>query len=396
MESLSSLMHVLRFSKDGSRLHFDCLHSLQKMMSEFTGSMEEIESLTHLADFIFVLIEQRGLSTFGAQDDFDQQVKASGDKQAQNFETIRNELFQLSFKFVSSNSCHLTSQSQASTSQPAFRLMNSLHKILLKCCFFTGDENRAKYFDHLLSLFSAQTESTHDKVFLSAVDCMCQYLDQSGSMVSLVEQSSILQALECAFQVFQEQILAEVFLNLIPRLLIKSPDQVQLLESLWGSCFKTFSIQENKVVGETSCSQCLFLICGLSDIFFQSGQIQETQKLLENTQLWEVLRHGLTSPDVLARKRGLFLLRKLLDHAERASPENVGATGRHGNADHPGQKTTRMKFWDDFILIIETLEGTQVIVFTFFGLFGANTPMPKLITIIIIIISSLMSSIDVF
>lgn len=404
MESFSSLAHGLRFAKDENRLVLDCLHSLQKMMSKFTGSAEENENLTHLADFVLVLIERMELSTPGTNDDFGQLVKASGDKQTKNFETIGNELFHLIFKFVSANNC----QSHSSASQPVFRLMNSLYKIMLKCCFFTGDENRAKYFDHLLSLFSVQTEITHDKVFLTAVDYMCQYLDQSASTLSLIEQSSILQALEHSFQVFQEQILAEVFLNLIPRLLMKSPDQVHLLESLCGACFKNFSIQGDKVAEETSCSQSLFLICGLSDIFFPPGQIQETQYLLENAQLWHVLKSGLISPDVLARKRGLFLLGKLLDHAARAGPGNTGVTGHLGNAEQPGQKTTR-KFWDDFILITETLEETQVIVlhfvYLFFCFIESNNPMPRITVIITLIIllklliititPKLVSSIDV-
>ncbi|XP_077202094.1 tRNA (guanosine(18)-2'-O)-methyltransferase TARBP1 isoform X4 [Paroedura picta] len=121
--------------------------------------------------------------------------------------------------------------------------------------------------------------------------------------------------------------------------------------------------------------QTLLALSALSEALFPTGARQPTSRtegeaarpLLDarlSSGFWKVVQTGLTESDALCRKRARYLLKRAVDVSEKLRSECVCSP-------HPGnepclfwwsaEKNDQLtQFWENYILIMETLEGNQI------------------------------------
>nr|XP_020643964.1 probable methyltransferase TARBP1 [Pogona vitticeps] len=121
--------------------------------------------------------------------------------------------------------------------------------------------------------------------------------------------------------------------------------------------------------GSRPVSRTLLVLSALSDVLFPGGAGAEGEAapLLEArrcSSFWRVLQEGLTESDALCRKRARYLLKRAVDASEslrwegRCSQDpGTGPCLFWWCADKNNQLT---QFWENYILIMETLEGNQI------------------------------------
>lgn len=103
------------------------------------------------------------------------------------------------------------------------------------------------------------------------------------------------------------------------------------------------------------------LLCGTADNFFPiSGFNTFTLSILNDEPFWVLLQSGFWHASALTRKRTAYLLKRILDICEQTEV-NIGST-----EDElifvwdPSRKENLNKVWEDFFLLIETLEEKQM------------------------------------
>uniref|UniRef100_A0ABM5FVK7 Probable methyltransferase TARBP1 n=1 Tax=Pogona vitticeps TaxID=103695 RepID=A0ABM5FVK7_9SAUR len=121
--------------------------------------------------------------------------------------------------------------------------------------------------------------------------------------------------------------------------------------------------------GPRPVSRTLLVLSALSDALFTGGAGAEGEAapLLEArrcSSFWRVVQEGLTESDALCRKRARYLLKRAVDASEslrwegRCSQDpGTGPCLFWWCADKNNQLT---QFWENYILIMETLEGNQI------------------------------------
>ncbi|KAL7987557.1 hypothetical protein Chor_006476 [Crotalus horridus] len=117
-------------------------------------------------------------------------------------------------------------------------------------------------------------------------------------------------------------------------------------------------------------NRTLLVLSALSDVLFprQNGVTHgEAASLLDarlSCNFWEVVQKGLSESDALCRKRARYLLKKAVDVSDKVALEcRCNLDDGNGSclfwwcAEKKDQFT---QFWENYILIMETLEGNQI------------------------------------
>ena len=144
---------------------------------------------------------------------------------------------------------------------------------------------------------------------------------------------------------------------LMPSILNSSP-------ILPGFLLNTWHVIEDIFLCDTSSSKPCLILCALADWFYptsQNGVISEDLRTIPRS--WEIIQHGLHHTDTLTRKHAMYLLKRVLDVTEQGgkvvgTPCDGDASVFHWSKDQAASLTT---VWRDFILLMETLEETQVL-----------------------------------
>ena len=118
----------------------------------------------------------------------------------------------------------------------------------------------------------------------------------------------------------------------------------------------------------------LALLCCLSDVFLScnssspfsflcralpDGACGPVFDLRMEYQFWEIVQHGLVSPDSFARKRALYLVRSVLDSVRGGGVEEIYSE-ESVFWWTPECKQELASVWDDLVLVLETMEEKQV------------------------------------
>ncbi|XP_054828884.1 probable methyltransferase TARBP1 [Eublepharis macularius] len=121
-------------------------------------------------------------------------------------------------------------------------------------------------------------------------------------------------------------------------------------------------------------SRTLLVLSSLSDAVLNSGVQQlsggaegQAPCLLDarlSSGFWKVVQKGLTESDALCRKRARYLLKRAVDMSEKLQSE-CGCSPDPGNGPclfwWSAEKNDKLiPFWENYILIMETLEGNQI------------------------------------
>ena len=154
---------------------------------------------------------------------------------------------------------------------------------------------------------------------------------------------------------------------LIPRMI--AHDQ-HLDESFISGMWSTVEgCLADEIQPDQALSRGLFILCGLFDIFFKVAESVDcstfTAKSIDAESFWVNFQRGFYHPDPLTRKRTLYLFKRILDISERGfsrgnKGDDVSISGNVIFPIHLHHKQYQDGIWQDFLLLIETLDEKQV------------------------------------
>ncbi|KAG5266487.1 hypothetical protein AALO_G00232640 [Alosa alosa] len=131
----------------------------------------------------------------------------------------------------------------------------------------------------------------------------------------------------------------------------------------------------------TATSRTLLCLTAVSDYLFPPREMSLLHDDHHNylpdprwsQSFWQIIQSGLTHRDNVARKRALYLLKKCVAHSEAENMEfaslesSDGDLKRHVSSEEmcffrwtPSKSQVLQRFWQDYVLVIETLEENQI------------------------------------
>ncbi|GAB1609718.1 probable methyltransferase TARBP1 [Argonauta hians] len=172
-----------------------------------------------------------------------------------------------------------------------------------------------------------------------------------------------------ALKVFDETLVGQISCTLLKDMLnsCNGSDIYLQTVSLWGVIVDILK-EDETCSNEVNNSKPLTILCSLADIWFPVNQSEiPYTKFLDlrcEPLFWNLLQHGFTRKNPLARKQSIYLLKRIVDicHKTRLkikcySSENQQVPLFWWQNEYSSQLT---KLWDDFILLSEIFEEKQV------------------------------------
>ena len=138
---------------------------------------------------------------------------------------------------------------------------------------------------------------------------------------------------------------------------LKDEKSQKSFESLLEMVVQEHRRPSNQSEEQSQSVECLMeIVCQLKT----SLRFPEHLKILaENNFLWNLIAKGLSHEDGLTRKRANYLLKRAIDMPHTSHVDECDKTVLVSYMDSSSFKEQR-KIWDDFFLVIETLEEKQV------------------------------------
>lgn len=157
----------------------------------------------------------------------------------------------------------------------------------------------------------------------------------------------------------------------VSKILNKSDNEIvgALLEQTWKSVEQIHESQTDAASmldTESRCERPFLILCGFANWFFPVNwkELMNTS-LLSRDKFWEILQFGFYQNDSLTRKRALYILKRILDITETNEIEYPVFDPSVGRLPYfqwtKERKSSLGNTWQDYILLIETLEEKQVI-----------------------------------
>uniref|UniRef100_A0A670XUM4 tRNA (guanosine(18)-2'-O)-methyltransferase TARBP1 n=1 Tax=Pseudonaja textilis TaxID=8673 RepID=A0A670XUM4_PSETE len=117
-------------------------------------------------------------------------------------------------------------------------------------------------------------------------------------------------------------------------------------------------------------NRTLLVLSALSDVLFPrldgvtDGEAASLLDARLSYKFWEVVQKGLSESDALCRKRARYLLKKAVDVSDKVALE-CRCSLEDGNGSYlfwwcAEKKDQFTQFWENYVLIMETLEGNQI------------------------------------
>ncbi|KAG2467170.1 TARB1 methyltransferase, partial [Polypterus senegalus] len=136
----------------------------------------------------------------------------------------------------------------------------------------------------------------------------------------------------------------------------------EVLGQLWSGLETWQAIDDCSLV----ISRLLLILTALSDYLLPSSSEQWSLAvdLRMSERFWEVIQAGVMHPDCVSRKRALYLLKKsvALSAEWKSSCQILQAESKGINLFwwSPEKNKVLLQFWEDYILILETLDENQI------------------------------------
>ncbi|MPC11257.1 putative methyltransferase TARBP1 [Portunus trituberculatus] len=139
-------------------------------------------------------------------------------------------------------------------------------------------------------------------------------------------------------------------LVIMPFVEANTDDRSEVIQKVWGLLNSLYSVGEDGAVLERS-SVGLVVLCFLSDLM-SDGEIFKWINMDE--KFWVIVQYSLAHSDPFSRKRGRHVLRKCVDQYSswKCSSQYLPQL--------EGQEELVMQLWNDFFLLLETLEEKQI------------------------------------
>lgn len=108
-----------------------------------------------------------------------------------------------------------------------------------------------------------------------------------------------------------------------------------------------------------STTKTFAILCGLADFFCSPGN---SYNLFDKPEFWEMIQNGIVLNEPLSRKRSMYLLKRSLDVLDKQLGD-LSVVSKEGNRIFYWASTNKdslRSLWQDFVLIMETLDEKQV------------------------------------
>lgn len=108
-----------------------------------------------------------------------------------------------------------------------------------------------------------------------------------------------------------------------------------------------------------STTKTFAILCGLADFFCSPGN---SYNLFDKPEFWEMIQNGIVLNEPLSRKRSVYLLKRSLDVLDKQLGD-LSVVSKKGNRIFYWASTNKdslRSLWQDFVLIMETLDEKQV------------------------------------
>lgn len=108
-----------------------------------------------------------------------------------------------------------------------------------------------------------------------------------------------------------------------------------------------------------STTKTFAILCGLADFFCSPGN---SYNLFDKPEFWEMIQNGIVFNEPLSRKRSMYLLKRSLDVLDKQLGD-LSVVSKKGNRLFYWASTNKnslRSLWQDFVLIMETLDEKQV------------------------------------
>ena len=179
-----------------------------------------------------------------------------------------------------------------------------------------------------------------------------------------------------------EKLFSSLSTKLLPKLLgrVEHGERIVQFDAVWALIWGIFQAHGQETFNPNRTMTCLSeqpyaLICALADwLFLDTDSSGVMLNLLSKAEFWLVLQSGFNHSNSLTRKQAMYLLKRILDTLEKSDM----AVNTNSMSDdvkfwwHPETKKDVSNVWNDYILLMETLEEKQVCMM---GNMDANCPL---------------------
>lgn len=144
--------------------------------------------------------------------------------------------------------------------------------------------------------------------------------------------------------------------SVLARLIDLQPyNKESILSSVW------FTIQDN----ESDIERAFVILCALADCFLPittgDTPVALDNSIVSHTAFWKLIQAGIPHKNTLARKRSLYLLKRIVDFFEHGKGQLVSKDSECSlfwwDA---AEETSLIVVWQDFMLLVEMLEESIV------------------------------------
>nr|XP_053631957.1 uncharacterized protein LOC128688259 [Cherax quadricarinatus] len=138
-----------------------------------------------------------------------------------------------------------------------------------------------------------------------------------------------------------------------PYLDVTSEDKSETLQKLWDIVKKFYRINGDFVILEKNATG-FFILCFIAGYMFEGGCLYH---IGNDSALWKIIQYGLVHTNPLSRKRCQYILKRFVDHY--SSSLSVKEFKSEYLCWPENEKREFVKLWNDFFLVVETLEEKQ-------------------------------------
>ncbi|XP_035257004.1 probable methyltransferase TARBP1 [Anguilla anguilla] len=276
---------------------------------------------------------------------------------------IWNQCLPLLYKLPNENE---TLQSDPTTGTSK-ELLNALYGLLAVCVGLCGTEVPGRLVNIILPVLDVSEGTLEGKTLLS-VDVAIEVLAVVLPAVSSDNQltARILSSAFNCIKTRSDTQVSKTVVRVLFTVLNSCSDgerRADVLRRIWCD-LRTWHASDSSA---TVTARTLLCLTALSDYLFPPDRptlhpVEADPRL--SSQFWKIIQEGLTHRDNLARKRALYLLKRcvMISEDDRvefccdpASPE-----GQIVFRWAPNRSQLLREFWEDYALIMETLDETQI------------------------------------
>lgn len=223
------------------------------------------------------------------------------------------------------------------------------------CVVCSANTQQQDFIQLIVDLIQKETELLKR---LLLVDCLSNTYSRADVACSEVSDH-ILSGIKNILSTDEDPVVGTILMVLLPKISEKLSNTNKLQKEMWTVIESCFSTTQQP---DSSRSRAFMLLCGMVDIFFpaSSGCQPFVVSILQTSDFWSRLQLGFLHPDQLTRKRVLFLFRRILDCTSQTfDHSDVGCWQSFPLFESKNQNKMQ-DIWNEFLLIIETLEEKQV------------------------------------